>query len=85
MNITHPLKMTPDRYDHPVRGPLNVGVLLCNPPTITRVRGPLARVVRCGAGMTPLQAGGEGGGNASGGHSPPMEREVVRPNDATPA
>ncbi len=35
--------------------------------------------------MTPLQAGGEGGGNASGGHSPPMEREVVRPNDATPA
>jgi hypothetical protein len=69
MNITHPLKMTLDRYDHPVRGPLNVCVLLCNPPTIPWVRGPLARVVRCGAGITPT---------TNEGHSPPLEREVKR-------
>jgi len=38
MNTTHPLKMTPDRYDHPVHGPLNVCILLCAPyPTITHL------------------------------------------------
>ena len=70
MNTTHPLKMTPDRYDHPVHGPLNVCILLCAPrPTITWVRGPPARLVRCGAGITPT---------TNEGHSPPLEREVKR-------
>jgi len=77
MNTTHPLKMTPDRYDHPVHGPLNVCILLCAPrPTITWVRGPPARLVRCGAGITPT---------TNEGHSPPLEWESVHPNDATPA
>ena len=128
MNTTHPLKMTPDRYDHPVHGPLNVCILIYAPhPTITWVRGPPARLVRCGAGMPPHNhlsarasgprcavwgrndphnhpgarvsgprcavwgwndppaSGGRRGGNASGGHNPPLEWESVHPNDATPA
>jgi len=71
MNTTHPLKMTPDRYDHPVHGPLNVCILftLPTPQSPTWVRGPPARLVRCGAGITPT---------TNEGHSPPLEREVKR-------
>jgi hypothetical protein len=71
MNTTHPLKMTPDRYDHPVHGPLNVCILftLPTPQSPTWVRGPPARLTRCGAGITPT---------TNEGHSPPLEREVKR-------